>query len=662
MPLLALAILLVAFLPSTPVAQGADQIVDLVLDVPDYVNGSEATATARLVVIGSPPLADMRLTWTGPDGSTRFTELVTPDPTGLARSRWTVSEEGVWRVNVTHTGRPPVSDEVGFRVAGSTWGPGEVYVSRSTVVGPGATLTVLPGSDVRFPPGVGLRIEGVLLSNGTGSEPVTFASSSPVPSPGAWEGLTFEPSVAVDSRLQETRVLHATTAVRVLGGAPVFASVELRENTAGIDLRPGAGTVEGILFEGNGVALQASGFTGRIANSTFRDNAFGLVLNASTVDAEGLLLSGGTVAAIVAEASTTVLRSTSLLQNEVGVHVRGGRAALEGVLVSGGDTALLGEDSADVLFSNGTLTSARTAAVWVETAARVTVRNAQVLPGWNVVALTGGTVVVENLLRVAVLRYEGGVPLEGARVEVTDSGKLVFAGTTDANGTTPSIPVADRVYRPTPFENVTRVRVSWGDLLFGANDRAVDMSTGHVEVFRGDARDNDADGEPDFSDPDDDNDDLPDFVEGTIGTDARNPDSDGDGMPDGWEFSFQLDPRADDAARDPDDDELPNLAEYRNGTNPRDRDTDDDAVPDGWEVGHGLDPRDASDADRDPDDDGFPNREEYRAGTDPRDPASHPTAPTDWGSAVSFALAVAAAIALIALVRRMRRLRQKDGP
>jgi hypothetical protein len=51
----------------------------------------------------------------------------------------------------------------------------------------------------------------------------------------------------------------------------------------------------------------------------------------------------------------------------------------------------------------------------------------------------------------------------------------------------------------------------------------------------------DADGTPDATDPDDDNDLLPDGIEATIGTDRCNLDSDGDGVTDGFEYESAYD-------------------------------------------------------------------------------------------------------------------------
>jgi hypothetical protein len=54
------------------------------------------------------------------------------------------------------------------------------------------------------------------------------------------------------------------------------------------------------------------------------------------------------------------------------------------------------------------------------------------------------------------------------------------------------------------------------------------------------AADCDRDGNPDATDPDDDNDLLPDVNEIAIGTSTCNVDSDGDGMEDGWEYQSAL--------------------------------------------------------------------------------------------------------------------------
>jgi hypothetical protein len=53
-------------------------------------------------------------------------------------------------------------------------------------------------------------------------------------------------------------------------------------------------------------------------------------------------------------------------------------------------------------------------------------------------------------------------------------------------------------------------------------------------------------------------------------TDPSNPDTDNDGMPDGWEVQYNLNSLINDANEDADKDGFSNLIEYKRGTNPQD--------------------------------------------------------------------------------------------
>jgi len=118
----------------------------------------------------------------------------------------------------------------------------------------------------------------------------------------------------------------------------------------------------------------------------------------------------------------------------------------------------------------------------------------------------------------------------------------------------------------------------------------------------------------DPSDPDTDNDLLPDGYEvQVVHTDPTNPDSDGDGVLDGYEF-------------DTDDDGLSDGEEffiygtpYYGGGGPYNPDSDRDGLSDGIEVHiYGTDP-----ANPDTDGDGFSDGAEVAVGTDPLTPTSY---------------------------------------
>ncbi len=89
------------------------------------------------------------------------------------------------------------------------------------------------------------------------------------------------------------------------------------------------------------------------------------------------------------------------------------------------------------------------------------------------------------------------------------------------------------------------------------------------------------------------------------------PDSDNDGVPDSKD-AFPNDPNE---QQDTDNDGT--------GDN-EDTDDDNDRMPDEWEITHSLDPNNSSDAILDADDDGFSNLNEYLAETNPLDYNDYP--------------------------------------
>ncbi len=73
--------------------------------------------------------------------------------------------------------------------------------------------------------------------------------------------------------------------------------------------------------------------------------------------------------------------------------------------------------------------------------------------------------------------------------------------------------------------------------------------------------------------------------------DSTDPDDDNDGMPDWWEIQNGLNPdNPADRNQDPDHDGLTNYQEYLNGTDPHNWDTDGDGYSDGYEVANGMNP------------------------------------------------------------------------
>ena len=190
--------------------------------------------------------------------------------------------------------------------------------------------------------------------------------------------------------------------------------------------------------------------------------------------------------------------------------------------------------------------------------------------------------------------------------------------------------------------------------------------------------DTDGDGQPDVTDPDDDNDGVSDEDEAKNGTDPKNPDTDGDGLNDGDEKTHGTDPKnpdtdgdgvndgdevtgdknkdwdgdgkgdpTDPTKADSDGDGLNDGDEITRGTDPNKADTDGDGISDGNEVS-GKDnpfqdgkhdpngePGNTDPLNPDTDGDGISDGDEVKNGTDPLVPnagGKPSTQPADQGS------------------------------
>jgi parallel beta-helix repeat protein len=126
-------------------------------------------------------------------------------------------------------------------------------------------------------------------------------------------------------------------------------------------------------------------------------------------------------------------------------------------------------------------------------------------------------------------------------------------------------------------------------------------------------RDTDRDKTPDTTDPDDDNDGVPDVNDAFPSDPTESIDTDGDGIGDN-----------------------------------ADTDDDNDGIPDTWETENGLNPLNAADAFQDPDGDGLTNLQEYQGGTNPNisDAQPFPMWTIGAGAAIA-AIAIAAATLLL---------------
>ncbi len=211
--------------------------------------------------------------------------------------------------NLTATGNGGGSkNAIGYRGGSITtaehWINGSLWreITGGTTVNAGVTLTIDPGTTIKFTGGQWLDVGGTLVANGTNASPITFTSSSATPSAGAWNCLHFKPGSSAGSQLSYASVSysggfyagvliegcspsldHVTVSnssgegIRVTGTSPgpTITNCTLSSNSSnGVGLTAGSTTISGCTFASNsGYGInQTSASTATITGCTFTSN------------------------------------------------------------------------------------------------------------------------------------------------------------------------------------------------------------------------------------------------------------------------------------------------------------------------------------------------------------------------------------------------------
>ncbi len=637
------------------------------VDVAQYVNGSTVEAWAALNFSGTPDppgqVDNIDFRWYAPGGGLAGSAVVDPDVNGWALSALRVTTVGTWTVNATYVGAPTLWANRTFAVVPEVWS-GTVVLPRSTMVGGNATLRVDPGTIVRCDSGVYVRVKGNVTASGTPGSPILITSNSSTPAAGDWNSILFHAGSGNASVLDHVWIQYALEGLRLVAASPRVSNVSIADVVVGFTLTDVRARLRevgvsrastGFYFEGGDITLE---------NTTARDTSYGIVAIGGVLTVRNATVMNATQVGLSYQFATGLdLSDFSVTDSRIGILLTAARGRGERLLLSRLEDGIVASGTTDMWIGNSTFGSASSVHFRVRNSARVAGGNVTFPSAGERVFVDAGAssrLTLGNFLTVLVESFDTGNRLPDALVQVYLDDALATQTPTDSNGTTPSFFLPYRTYAPTRTETMVRILVSLSGHAFADNNRSGPLDTSRTSRFVGSVGDLDGDGEPDFSDPDVDGDDLDNVAEGVLGTDPRNPDSDGDGIPDGWEFDHQMDPRdASDATEDPDGDGLSNRFEYDLGSDPRTPDTDGDRMPDGWESDWNFDPTNPSDAQSDADADGFTNFEEFRGGTDPRNPREFP--PSGSTGAWPFLVALVVALAMIALslvIGRRRRARE----
>jgi len=511
----------------------------------------------------APQLENVNFTWFRPDLSIAKFEGIKPESNGWASSNVTVDAIGEWWVNATYSGDPTIYNNRSLRVLNNSWS-GTVYAEDNIFSGVGLTLTIDPGTEVRFSSNASLHVQGTLVSND-----VLFTSNSTSPGSGDWEGIIFHSTSDPFSVFQNNTVEYAYKGLLV-STIPLFLyNNTFRYSFEGARLFSSSALISTNHFSYNTVGIRLYGSPAIIEHNIMDNNMYGIECETAPNMrlSDNTITSTGQTAVYVSDSTVEVINNTIDTGGGAGLYFADSSVGnIENTRIRNLKDGISARDDSTVTVIDSNISSNQRFNIYVDSSYVFAID----YPFSQKLFVVGdGILVIANYLTVSV-NVTTGAKVSGATVSVYDNDVLVDHYTTDINGITAPILVIDRTHNSTGmYENVTKVEVSSTNLAFADNSRLVDMFYSHTEFFTGSPDDNDGDGDPDFSDLDDDNDELLDVVEIILGTNPFDSDTDDDELTDGFEYNdFGSDP----LLIDTDEDGYSDKQEHDANTSPTDPD------------------------------------------------------------------------------------------
>jgi len=141
---------------------------------------------------------------------------------------------------------------------------GTVTIEGVVVIGRQSTVSILPGTMVRFRridrdgDGIGdgeIRVLGRMLAEGTSREPIRFLSAEGSPRPGDWSFILFFTSPA-ENRLTHCIVSHAFTGIQGHFSRVIISDCQLSDNREGVRFGRAEMTIRHSLITGNDIGIR----------------------------------------------------------------------------------------------------------------------------------------------------------------------------------------------------------------------------------------------------------------------------------------------------------------------------------------------------------------------------------------------------------------------
>ncbi|MRR36424.1 hypothetical protein EG829_17475, partial [bacterium] len=204
---------------------------------------------------------------------------------------------------------------------------GEVYVEGSLTVAPQTTLTLEPGTVVRFRrtvagEGAGplLLVQGRLVARGSAEAPVRFTSSFSDPRAGEWQGIIFLGSEK-KNHLEQCRVEGAAAGIDASFSTVTLKEVSLAACGTGARFQDSIVTVSGGGASGCAVGMDLAESESDIRDLSVRGNRVGMAVRGGSLLLEGVGVADNREAGFIATSSRLTIDRSIFQENAAGLLI-----------------------------------------------------------------------------------------------------------------------------------------------------------------------------------------------------------------------------------------------------------------------------------------------------------------------------------------------------
>jgi hypothetical protein len=229
---------------------------------------------------------------------------------------------------------PPGTPDVTYRTAtlseDTVW-RGSILVEGWLVVPPKVTLTLQPGTTVRFKgnngSGAGLLVQGRLQAFGSQQQPVVLTSLYAEPGAGDWQGVRFVASEK-NNVMEHCRIQGAVRGLEVAFSTLTARELQVTACQTGVFLQDAVATLNEIMVSSCDTGLDGDESELDLREPVIADNLTGITVSGSALIVRGGRITGNRQQGLAAQNSRLRLARAMIAGNGTGAAFTGSEGSM----------------------------------------------------------------------------------------------------------------------------------------------------------------------------------------------------------------------------------------------------------------------------------------------------------------------------------------------